>query len=127
MMKSVGKLALKTLLSNSPLLQRKEVHKIVGNCAFEYGFFAGHEDFTLSRDVSSDIYVTYTHRSIEEFFGSYGYIQTLSDGKNVEDIVGVDSSKPIFMVNPLVLKFCLWFLSNDTFDFSGKMTAVISW
>ena len=120
MMKSVGKLALKTLTSDKPLLQRGEVLKIVGEYAFEYGFFAGHEDSRLSLDVFSDIYVTYTHRSIEEFFGSFGFLQDLCDGKSVEDILGSDCRKPTFMVNPLALKFCLWFLSNSAIHLSEK-------
>ena len=120
MMKSVGKLALKTLTSDNPLLQRGEVLKIVGEYAFEYGFFTGHEDFRLSFDVFSDIYVTYTHRSIEEFFGSFGFLQDLCDGKSVEDILGSDCKKPTFMVNPLALKFCLWFLSNSAIHLSEK-------
>ena len=119
-MKSVGKLALKTLTSDNPLLGKGEVHKIVGECAFEYGFLAGHEDSRLSLDVFSDIYVTYTHRSIEEFFGSFGFIQDLCDGKSVEDILGPNCKEPIFMTNPLVLKFCLWFLSNSTLELNGK-------
>ena len=74
-MKSVGKLALKTLRSNNPLLQRSEVLRVVGEFAFEYGLFAGHEDFRLLGDLNADIYVTYPHRSLEEFFGSYGFCQ----------------------------------------------------
>ena len=120
MMKAVGRLALKTLSSDNPLLQRKQVHEIVGVYAFEYGFFAGHEDFRLSQDVFSDIYVTYTHRSIEEFFGSFGFTQSLLDGKSVEDILGPNCIEPIFMMNPLVLKFCLWFLSDSAADLAQK-------
>ena len=120
MMKSVGKLALKTLTSNNPLLKNEEVHKIVGECAFEYGFFAGHEDSRLNLDVFSDIYVTYAHRSIEEFFGSFGFIQGLCEGKSVADILGPNCKEPIFMTNTLVLKFCLWFLLNDTFVLAKK-------
>ena len=38
-LKSVGKLALRTLITNKPLLQRSEVLRIAGESAFEYGFF----------------------------------------------------------------------------------------
>ena len=116
-MKSVGKLALQTLITNNPLLQKNEVHRIVGQFAFELGFFAGHEDFRLCTDPTADISVTYAHRSIEEFFGSFGFLQTLDDGKSVDDILGSDCEKPIFMVNPLVLKFCLWLLTTKYFNF----------
>ena len=87
-MKSVGKLALHTLISNNPLLQRNEVLRIAGEFAFEYGFFAGHEDFKPSSDPTADMCVTYVHRSIEEFFGSYGFIQALDDGKSIDEIFG---------------------------------------
>ena len=107
-LKSVGKLALQTLKANNPLLQRSEVERIVGDHAFEYGFFTGHEDFRLCTDPTADICVTYAHRSIEEFFGSFGFLQALDDGKSVDDILGSDCEKPIFMVNPLVFQFCLW-------------------
>ena len=40
----------------------------------------------------------------------------MNDGKSVEDIMGSDCQKPIFMVNPLVMKFCLWFLSKEFFS-----------
>ena len=107
-LKSVGQLALQTLKTNNPLLQRSEVERIVGDHAFEYGFFTGHEDFRLCTDPTADICVTYAHRSIEEFFGSFGFLQALDDGQSVDDILGSDCEKPIFMVNPLVFQFCLW-------------------
>ena len=112
-MRSVGKLALRTLLSDNPLLQRSEVLRIAGDFVLEYGFLAGHKDFT---DPTADIFVTYAHRSLEEFFGSFGFLQALADGKSVDDILGLDSEEPIFMVNPLVLRFCLWLLTRNCFD-----------
>ena len=116
LMKSVGKLALRTLMSDNPLLQRSEVLQIVGKFAFDYGLFSGHEDIRHCGDPTADIYVTYPHRSLEEFFGSFGFIQDLADGKSVDDILDSDCERPIFMVNPLVLRFTLWFLSSSDFD-----------
>ena len=89
-MKLVGILALRTLLSNNPLLQKSEVLEIAGEFAYEYGFFACHEDFRLCTYPTADISVTYAHRSIEEFFGSFGFLQALDDGKSVDDILGSD-------------------------------------
>ena len=119
-MKSVGILALRTLLSNNPLLQKSEVLGIVGEFAFEYGFFAGHEDFRLFTNPTADISVTYAHRSLEEFFGSFGFLQALDDGQSVDDILGSDCKEPIFMVNPLVLRFFLWVLTTTTEFFSSQ-------
>ena len=118
--KSVGKLALRTLTSDNPLLERREVLRVVWEFAFDYGLFAGHEDFRLVGAPTADLYVTYPHRSLEEFFGSIGFIDALSDGKSIDDILGSDCEKPIFMTNPLVLRFCLWFLSSREFDFPQR-------
>ena len=119
-MTSVGQLALQTLIKNNPLLQRSEVLRIVGDFAFEYGFFSGHEDFRLCTDPTADIYVTYAHRSIEDFFGSFGFIQALDEGKSIDNVLGSDCEKPIFMVNPLILNFCLWLLTMEYFDYPEK-------
>ena len=124
-LKSVGKLAFRTLLLNNPLLQRKEVLRVVGDFAFDFGLFAGHEDIRLLGDPTTDVYVTYPHRSLEEFFGSCGFIQALVDGhsnegQSVDDIISFDCKEPIFMVNPLFLRFCLWFLSISVFDFQQR-------
>ena len=119
-MQSVGKLAFQTLTSGNPLLQRNEVLKLVGEFAFDFGLFAGHEDFRLCIDLKADIYVTYPHRSLEEFFGSFDFIRSLDEGKSVDDILGSDCKEPIFMINPLVFRFCLWFLSTSDFDFCHR-------
>ena len=119
-LKFVGQLSLRTLTSNNPLLQRLEVLKVVGDFAFEYGVFAGHEDLKLFNDPTADIYVTYPHRSLEEFFGSYGFVQALNEGQSIDDILGSDCKEPIFVVNPLVLSFCLWVLSSSEFYFPHR-------
>ena len=95
--------------------------EIVGDFAFEYGFFAGHEDFRLCADPIADICVTYPHRSLEEFFGSFGFLQALDSGQSVDDILSSDCKKPIFMVNPLVLQFCLWLLTTTEFFSSWRI------
>ena len=117
-MRSVGRLALRTLLSDNPLLQRSEVLRIAGDFVLDYGFLAGHKDFT---DPTADMYVTYAHRSLEEFFGSFGFLQALADGKSVDDILSLDSKEPIFMVNPLVLRFCLWLLATELLNSSENI------
>ena len=114
-LKSVGHLALQTIKVNSSLLQRNEVRRIAGNFAFEYGFFAGQQDFKLCTDPAADTFVTYAHRSIDEFFWSFGLIQALNDGKSVEEILGPESENPMLLVNPLILSFCLWLLKTEFF------------
>ena len=131
-MKSVGKLALRTLKSNNPLLEKSEVLRVVGDDAFEYGLFAGHEDFRLAGDLAADIFVTYPHRSLEEFFGSFGFCQALSEGKSIEEILGFDSTKSLLLVNPLYFTFSLWFLLTPIFNFKhtdecyDKMTSYVA-
>ena len=67
-------------------------------------------------DLTADIYVTYPHRSLEEFFGSFGFCQALSEGESVEKILGFYSPNSLLLVNPLFLKFTLWFLSTTIFN-----------
>ena len=122
-LKSVGQLALCTLLSNKPLLQRSEILRIAGKFALEYGFFAGDKNFS---EPTADTYVTYAHRSIEEFFGSFGFIQALDDGNSVDDILGFRCEKPIFLASHLVSTFCLWFLRTDLFNFSEKISETLA-
>ena len=67
-MKRLGQLALETSKYNSHVFLRSEVFRIAGDFAFEYGFFAGREDFSLLDFPTADIYVSFVHKSIEEFF-----------------------------------------------------------
>ena len=111
-MTKIGKLALETLLSGDPLLKRADVIKEVGPDAFDYGLLIGHEDFMrLILDETADIYVTFPHRSIQEFLGAFYFIWILNKGKEIHSLFSVRT--PIFMMNTLFLQFCLWFLSDD--------------
>ena len=111
---SIGKLALKTLLSGDPLLQRSEVIREVGPKAFDYGLLIGHEDaHMLIKDETADIFVTCPHRSIQEFLGSLYLIWMLNKGEKMQSLLGVNYGKPIFLTNTLFLQFCLWFLRDD--------------
>ena len=71
------------------------------------------KDFTHH---NADISVTYAHRSLEELFGSFGFLQALAEGKSVDDILGSDCENQIFMVNPLVMRFCLWLQTKKVFN-----------
>ena len=57
---SLGKVALETLLSGNPLLQRSQVTTEVGPDAFDFGLLIGHEDaHRLIHDETADIFVTF--------------------------------------------------------------------
>ena len=109
----IGKLALKTLLSGDPLLKRADVIKEIGVDAFDYGLLIGHEDFRLFRDETADIFVTFPHRSIQEFLGALYFIWMLDQGKKIEFLLGNNCHNPIFLTNTLFLQFCLWFLGDN--------------
>ena len=122
-LKSVGSLALDTLLSGNPLLKRSEVLKKVGSEAFDYGLLIGHEDFRLIRDETADIFVTFPHRSLQEFAGSFYFVLMLSEGATLDSLLGDAFENPFFMTNPLFLQFCVWFLykSQNYFNISDRL------
>ena len=120
-MAAIGKLALETLLSGNPLLRRSDVMNEVGKDAFDFGLLIGNEDaHRLIRDETADIFVTFPHRSLQEFLGAFYFVWMLAQGELLESLLGADS-KPIFMTNPLFLQFCLWFCADqDYFHFGNK-------
>ena len=123
-MVSVGKLALETLLSGNSLMQRRKVIREKGEDAFNYGLLIGHEDFRLIRDESADIFITFSHRSTQEFLGALFFIFSLNEGVSVVNLLG-PNQKSILFTNPLFLHFCLWFIYSDQkyFSFSQKYEA----
>ena len=128
-LKLLGKLALETLLSNKPLMRREKVIREVGSDAFDYGLLIGHEEaHRLIRDETADIFVTFPHMTIWEFLGSFWFVCRLCNGENLETILGSDCKTPVFLTNPLFLRFVLWFLllSDEYFTFDGKQEAYYS-
>ena len=111
----IGKLAYDTLLSGNPLLRRSEVLTEVGPDAFDYGLLIGHEDaHRLIKDETADIYITFSHRSIQEFLGAFFFVWLADEGADFTSVNFTTAKIPIFLTDPLFLKFCLWFLnSND--------------
>ena len=101
----VGKLAWETLLSDNPLFERSRVEREVGKDAFDYGFLIGNED--MIGDTKADIFITFPHKTIQEFFGAFGFVTLLSNR-----LLDLKSTKRIFLDNPLFLHFCFWFLSG---------------
>ena len=104
----VGKLAWETLLSGNPLFERIRVEREVGKDAFDYGFLIGNED--LICDLNADILITFAHRSIQEFFGAYGFVSLVNNRKI--RLLDLESKEHIVLKNPLFLHFCFWFLSD---------------
>ena len=104
--RTVGKLAWQTLLSENPMFRKEEL----GLEVFASGLLIGDEDPEGLSDETADILVTFAHRSIQEFFGAFYFILSLSEGESIDSLLGADCLSPIFMVNPLFLEFCLSFL-----------------
>ena len=122
-LKLIGKIAFRTLLSGNPLLKRSEVIKEVDEEVFDYGLLIGHEDaFRLIRDETADIFITFPHRSLQEFLGALYFILMLSSNTTIDTLFDANKDKPIFMTDPLFLDFCLWFLSkkNAYIPIDGK-------
>ena len=104
----VGKLAWEILLSGNALFERSRVEREIGKDAFDYGFLIGNEK--LIGDLKADILITFAHRSIQEFFGAFGFVLLLNNRKiRLDDPT---STKTLFLDNPLFIDFCLWFLSD---------------
>ena len=119
---SLGKLALETLLSGNPLLERSKIIEQVGEDIFEYGLLIGEDGFSFTRDMTVDILVTFPHRSLQEFLGAFYFI--LSFAKN-QTVHHVDKAVGQYLTNPLFSQFCLWFVdeSNKFFSFPEQSVA----
>ena len=108
-LKSLGKLALETLISGNQLLKRSQIIEQVGEEVFEYGLLIGQDGFSLTRDMTVDILVTFPHRSLQEFLGAFFLVvspeevQKLYGGKIYHNVL----SDSVF------LQFCFWFLEKS--------------
>ena len=125
----IGKLAFETLLSGHPLLQRKEVMAKVGKYAFDYGLLIGHEDaHKLFQDETADIYITFPHQTLREFLGAFYFVGILAKDIESKFLIAADDNKPIFLTNPLFLRFCLWILKDkkyQIFENSSKIYNIL--
>ena len=84
----------------------------------------------MIRDETADIYVTFPHRSVQEFLGAFYFIVMLNGGETIESLTGSSDQKSILLANPLFLQFCLCFMysSDEAFSFldEEKIQNVIS-
>ena len=121
-LKSVGKLALETLLSGKPELERSKIIEQVGEEVFEYGLLIGEDGFSLTRDMAVDTLVTFPHRSLQEFLGAFYFVLSLGKKQTVND---VELAFQEYLKNPLFSEFCLWLLdeSNKLFSFPEHSVA----
>ena len=112
----IGKIALRTLTGN-PVLKRSEITDTIGPFAFDYGLLIGQEDCNQSIATTEGLLITFSHRSLQEFLGSFNFTKSLTLGESITNMVALDDQSPVFMVNPLFLHFCLWFLLSNQTDF----------
>ena len=119
---SIGKLALETLLSGKSELERSQIIEQVGEEVFEYGLLIDEDGFSLTRDMTVDILVTFPHRSLQEFLGAFYFVLTLGQKQTIGHL---DKALLEYLKNPLFSKFCLWILdeSNEFFSFSERSIA----
>ena len=107
---SLGKLALKTLVSGNPLFERSRVIKKVGEEVFDYGLLIGNEE--MINHLIADILITFPHRSIQEFLGALYFILMLSTGASLDKLLRRKGAELVLFDNPLFLHFCFWLLSD---------------
>ena len=110
----IGKLAWESLKSGNAFFQRSQIIGELGEDAFQYGFLIGHEDCRLIGQETADVLLTFAHRTFQDFFWSFYFVSVLSKGETLENLVNMEDRKTIrFMVDPLFLHFCLWFVFSD--------------
>ena len=115
----LGKLAWETLLYGNSNLKHSQVINELGEDVFKYGILIGHEDFRLIGKEATDIIVTFPHRTIQDFLGSFYFLLKLTEGEKIKNLVNMNDRNTIrFMVDPLFLHFCLWFLFSDQKEMS---------
>ena len=113
----VGKIAFQILTSCRTLLKKSDVLDAAGAEAFEYGLLIGTERYSLFPDETADISITFPYRTILEFLGALFFVQSLSDGVDIETLLGSDSEVPVLLTNRLFLYFCLWLTSGKAWQF----------
>ena len=116
-LKLFGKLALHTLTSGNSLLRYSQIVAEVDSNVFDYGLLIGHEDtHRLIQYETADLCVTFADPGIQEFLGAFYFICLLDGGRNITSLLGSYCRKPIFLMNPMFLHFCLLFSPHDDMD-----------
>ena len=113
-LRRVGKLAWEMLKSGKGWVKKREILKEVSEDAFAIGLLIGHKDFRLSRAETSDILITFPHLNLQEFLGSFGFLQMLNEGHSIDSLLLGRYERETFLERPIFLRFCLWFLNEKT-------------
>ena len=113
----IGTLAYDILLNQKPWYKRGEVIRIIGDDAFEFGILIGHEDFRLMTDPTSDIFIMFPHRTIQEFLGSFHMTKSLNLSEGPD---------PLFLIDLSLLHFCCWLTMNQSCDVGLNKTKAFS-
>ena len=50
---------------------------------FDYGLLIGQDGFSLTRDMTVDVLVTFPHRSLQEFLGAFYFVLSLAKKQTV--------------------------------------------
>ena len=110
-MERLGRIAWETLISGKYSMKTKEIFNRIGDSAFDYGLIVGHENFRLRGAEMADIFITFVHRTIQEFLGAFFFIVMLSRGIDIDTLYPNHGNfySPIFLYNRVFLEFCIWF------------------
>ena len=114
-LRRIGQLAFKTFESKQAWFQRSEIVSLIGENAFEYGLLIGHEDLRLVGHETTDVVVTFAHRSLEQFLGAFHITQRFSAGDWVSTSLLWES---------IMFHFCIWLIiENKTSVVADKTQA----
>ena len=116
--KRVCKLAWKMWKSGKSWAKRSDVIKEVGEDAFKIGLLIGHKDFRLSGSETADISITFIHLNLQQFLGTFGFLQMLNESQSIDSLLS-DGLEVQILESRIFMRFCLWFL-NGSFEFSRR-------
>ena len=101
LLKQMGKVAWDTLQSGLNWFKSDDI----GEDIINYGLLSGKK----SHDTTH-VFISFPNRILQEFLGALYFILKLNEGNSIKESLHPDSPRPIFMMNPMILYFCLFFL-----------------
>ena len=97
------------LFSNLQLLHEAAISVLVTTI---YGRWRGITCRTFVEDETVDTFITFPHRTLQEFLGALYFILMLNAGESIGNLLSYFCNEPI-LLNPLFFHFCPWFLHSD--------------